>query len=457
MRQLLLLSVLLCFGLHLSLKAQMPMNIQLALQDTLQDLGAGYKFKGLTVAVKNNYGSWASTYGESHAGTPLDTNMLIGIGSNTKTFISVCILKLVQNGQLSLNDSIGTYIPTYPNVNGAVTIKQLLNHTSGIASYTGNQNFWNVFNMNVSKLWSKDEILSFYVTTPSFAPGASWEYSNTNYLIAGLILENKLSKPVHEIIRDSILTPLGMTKTFFPPYETATQTYAHFWSDINGDNLLDEVCDWNSSGNSILPAELNSCADAAGALVSTPSDITRFWSGLMNGQLITKSTLVNEMLQWTSIGGTSSYGLGIFKDIYFGNVVFDHGGTWIGQIHSNVADTTRGIYISVLSNQDSLMNTYTDKVVKALYKTMLSTYPTNTTSVNSTATLTCYPNPVLSTLHLTSDEAIQYVTLHTITGKQVLESEFKNTLDISGLPSGIYLLKAQTEKGMLVKKITKSE
>lgn len=447
----------LCVCFHTSLQAQMPMNIQVELEDTLQDLGAGYHFKGLTVAVKNNYGTWASTYGESHSGTPLDTNMLIGIGSNTKTFISVCMLKLVQSGQIALTDTIGSFFAPYPNVNGAVTIKQILNHTSGIASYTSNTNFWNTFNMNVNKLWSKDEILSQYITAPSFAPGASWEYSNTNFLIAGLILESKLGKPVHQIIRDSILTPLGMTKTFFPPYETATQTYAHFWSDINGDNLLDDVCDWNIPANSILPPEINSSADAAGALVSTPSDITRFWSGLMNGSLISKNTLVNDMLQWTSIGGTTSYGLGIFKDVYFGNVVFDHGGTWVGQIHSNVADTARGIYISVLSNQDSLTNSYTDKVVKALYRIMLTTYPTAVTSNSKTSSVICYPNPASNQLTLLTDQVIRSTTVSTITGTPVLQSGSSTTIDISNLPNGLYILKSITDQGLLITSFTKTE
>lgn len=433
----------------------MPANIITELEDTLQDVGQLYKFRGLNVAVQNEYGTWSSTFGNSYNGVPLDTNMLIGIGSNTKTFISTCILQLVESGQLALTDTLGSLIPSYPQVNGSVTVKQILNHTSGLGDYTGNSAFWAMANSNLSKLWTKDEILQSYVPAPAFSPGASWAYCNTNYIVAGLILELKLAKPIHQIIRDSILTPLGMNETFFPPNETATQPYAHFWSDINGDNLLDDACNWNTAGAGIVPVEFNTCADAAGALVSTPSDITKFWKGLMTEKLISKNNLISNMMQWTNIGGGASYGLGIFKDTYFSNTVFEHGGTWIGQIHSNLADSTRGIYISVLSNQDSLDNDYTMAVVKALYKIMLSTAPTAVASQGLESNLTLYPNPTNDRIHIQSPTAIRKIQVYSFTGDKVYEQESGEPISVANLRRGSYVMQIFTDQDRVVRRFIK--
>ena len=153
MKKFLLLTGLL-FSLLTRTQAQIPANIVAELQDTLTDVGSLYKFRGLNVAVRTNDGVWSSSFGNSGPGIPLDTNMLIGIGSNTKTFVSVCVLQLVQSGQLSLDDTLGMLAPGYANMNPSITLRQILNHTSGIASYTNNNAFWTTANSNLSYLWT---------------------------------------------------------------------------------------------------------------------------------------------------------------------------------------------------------------------------------------------------------------------------------------------------------------
>lgn len=450
-----LLLIGLLFSVLTRNQAQIPANIIAELQDTLTDVGNLYKFRGLNVAVRTNDGVWSSSYGNSGPGIPLDTNMLIGIGSNTKTFVSVCVLKLVQSGQLSLDDTLGMLAPGYPNVNPSITLRQILNHTSGMASYTNNNAFWITANSNLSYLWTKDEILQNYITAPSFAPGASWEYCNTGYTLAGKILELKLGKPIHQIIRDSILTPLGMTKTFFPPEETPNLPYAYFWSDVDGDNVLDLACDWNNNSASIIPVEFNTAANSAGALVSTAADITKFWKALFDGQLLSSTTLNNDMLQFVSIGGNQGYGLGIFKMSYFNNPIFSHGGTWVGQIHSNLADSNRGIYISVLSNQDSLKNSFTENVVRALYRILLTTWPTSTASTTLASGVDIYPNPAKNLIYFRSPDSVNKFELFSATGQPIRINHSENSIDISGLQPGIYYLKLYAERGVLVKSFVK--
>lgn len=426
-----------------SIRAQVPADLQQKLQDTLVHMKNLYHFKGLSASVSyKTAGSWKAALGESANGVNLTTDDLIGIGSNTKTFMAAMMLKLVENGQVHLNDTIGTWISGNPNINGQITIRQLLNHTSGIASYTNSNDFWDSVNVDINRIWTKQEILSKFVTTPSFPVGTNWEYSNTNFILVGLIAEQLVGKPVHQILRDSMLNPLALDHTFFPPYESPTYSFAQVYTDYGAGYTF-----WN------FPFALNSAADAAGAIVSNADDNTKFWKALFNGQIIKKSTLVDSMLHWTPVSSAISYGLGIMKEKYFGNTVFSHGGTWIGQINSNLVDTNRNIFITVLSNQDSLDNEYTDKVVAALYKVMLNYVPTSTFDVNAeNSNLVLYPNPASDNVYVDNHlPDINYISLYDMNGREVCHELVDPSirpiqLNINKLANGMYIIRCGNEQ-----------
>lgn len=447
--------------LHNTINAQLPVSLQTKLQDTLTHIGNRFKFKGLSVAVSyKNSGIWASAFGNSTATQPLTSDMLIGIGSNTKTFVSTIMVKLHENGQLSLDDSIGTWIQGYNNISGSITIRQLLNHTSGLNSYTGNPTFWNDVNTNMSKVWTKQEILTSYINAPSFSPGTSFEYSNTNYILAGLIEEIVTGEPVHSLIRDSILTPNNLNHTFFPPYETVTDTYANFWTDLDGIGAYDDMGNW-ANANALVPKEIQSIANSAGGLVSTATDNVLFWKALMNGQIINKSSLQNEMMsQWKVMQNSPlvHYSLGIMKAKLYGNAAFSHGGTWLGQINSNLIDTGNNIYVTVLSNQDSLQNGYTQLVVNALYKVCLD-YNQNVgvRDYIQDNNLQIFPNPATDILNIKSngDQYISEAILYNQLGKIVrhkkgLNHSKTNQLDISALNQGIYFIRVVRQDGTII-------
>ncbi|PZF72430.1 serine hydrolase [Taibaiella soli] len=438
MRTKLLLLLLTISMLAQRSSAQLPASLQQHLQDTLNHMQALYKFKGLQAAVNyKNIGNWKGSSGVSQDGVPMADNMLIGIGSNTKTFVSAIMLKLYEDGQVNLTDTIGTWIQGYANINGAITIKQILNHTSGIFSYTEDPHFWDSVNLNMNKIWTKEELLHDFVGTPDFAPGASWNYSNTNYIIAGIIEEAITGRQMYQLLRDSIFNPVQLNETFFPPYETVTLPYAHYWTYI-GHNYIEDASPY-------LSEELYSIANSAGGIVSTASDDAKFWQALFNGDIIKKSTLNNEMLQWVNISSTIGYGLGIFRERYLNNTVFDHGGTWVGQINSNLMDTARGIAITVLSNQDSLSNTFTEKVVTALYKVLLTNAPTAVNTINIAASENLfYPNPAKDQLFLKSaDNKTKTVSITSIDGKEVFSRQFNAGqsvhIDLSNFYTGLYI------------------
>lgn len=433
--------------------AQIPAALQTKFHDTLVAMQSKYQFKGLSAAVSfKSLGIWKDAAGISTASTPLSTDMLIGIGSNTKTFVSAMMLKLKEAGKVNLNDTIGKWVSGYPNIKGSITVRQILNHTSGINSYTNNLSTWDSINKDLSRIWTKDEILRKFVQAPSFAPGTSWEYCNTNFIIAALIEEQICGKPIEQVLRDSILTPQGLKHTFFPPYEIATDPYAHLWSDFNGDDILDDVGEYATS--TMLPKEINSIADGAGALVSTAEDNVKFWSALMGGSIIGKSTIVNDLLSWSGFGtSTSEYGLGIFKARYLGNIVFSHGGTWIGQINENLADTGNRIFITVLSNQDSLQNDMVLKVVLALYKVALdySKLSIDDKLITSTASFTLYPNPAKNEVHIyTESNEAKTIRMYDVTGRMVQSvnvpaTEHQVQMALNDFVPGTYIVELVTE------------
>lgn len=451
--------ILLCTALAFTgtVKAQVPAALQLKLQDTLEDMKARYNFKGLSAAVSyKGSGIWKSAVGVSDAATPLKPEMLIGIGSNTKTFVAAMMMKLVDAGKVKLSDTIGTWLSGYENIDGQITIRQVLNHTSGLNNYTNNALTWDSVGKDLFRLWTKEEILRKFVLAPSFAPGKSWEYSNTNYIIAGMIEEQISGVPVHQLIRDSILAPNMLLHTFFPPYETVTDPYAHLWMDWDGDDVLDDVGEYGSS--TILPKEINSLPDAAGAMVSTAEDNVKFWEALMKGKIISKPVLRNEFLRGTGFGSpTNDYGLGImiYKYSGFSNVSFMHGGTWLGQINENLSDTANDMYITVLSNQDSLKNDYVGLVVLALYKTMLNYKPTAIPEQASvTASVQLYPNPATDRLYIGKLPAGKN-TIRILNTAGMLIRAFDEEgsaspfgIDLSGFADGQYLLQLSGENGL---------
>lgn len=417
MKKVLLVVLFLCARNIIS--AQLPTGIQARLQDTLNALYHQYNFKGLSVAVSyKDFGVWTAAAGVSDEQTNLSPDHLIGIGSNTKTFISALLLKLSEHNQINLNDTIGTWVSGFPNINGAITIKQLLNHTSGIADYLENQAITDSLNVNPDRFWQRNELLQL-TPVPYFNPGASIEYSNTNYLLAGYIAEEVTGRPIHELLRDSIYVPAGLQHSYFPPFEPVTDQYAGFWTDLTGDDVLDNGMNWNQPG-SILPVNINTVARDAGAIVATAADVVLFWRALLEGNIISMQTLNTKMFQPSGFGNQNSdYGMGVFMEKYRGNRTFSHGGTWIGQINSNMNDTLNDIYIAVLSNQDSLDNDYTQRVVEALYDVLYNTQTTSTTDLSTQRKIALFPNPTSGNISISGLMGKETITIYSSIGKQL--------------------------------------
>jgi len=307
-----LFSIFLCIGILLSpsvLSQQFNANLAAKLQQTLDTQLAAYpETKGVSASIYYpGQGIWTGASGVSYAGHPITTDMEFGIASNSKLFTAVAVMKLVENNILHLNDQLKVWLPKYTNVDSSITIRQLLNHTSGIADIFNNASMAFIA-AHPAHQFTVAEVMA-YVGPKVFTKGTTTGYSNTNYFLAGLIVQSATGQHVSKIIRDSVLTPLQLDSTFFDGQETVLGTIAHPWQ--NGVDVF------NVSRNA-----LNTFGGPAGSIFSTSGEMAQWYHALLSGQILNQSSLT----ELTTFVSPDNYGLGITKFSVGGRTLWGHGG-----------------------------------------------------------------------------------------------------------------------------------
>jgi D-alanyl-D-alanine carboxypeptidase len=325
--------------------------------------------KGASAAILvPRVGLWKRTYGFSHANVPINTNMAMTIGSNTKTYIGVLMLKLQELNLLNINDTIGKWIINKPYVNGKVTIKQLLNHTSGFGDFSFNPNFINAIKVDLNKIWNPEEVYPFFEPPYFTPPGSNHTYSDQNYFLAGMIIKAVTQKPVEKALREYILTPYNLPNTVYYPFEPTTLTIPHSWSaDFNSNNTFEDLV--ATYGYTIKP--FCSADNAAGGMLSTAEENVRFWNLITSGKILTPSSYYQfKDFVDTDIPG-QGYGLGIVRQINGLNsrTVYFHDGYVPGSINTNAVDRETGVCFSILTNQDLKRNLV--NITSALHKVII--------------------------------------------------------------------------------------
>ena len=248
-----------------------------AFQGVLDDSRAAAGFPGVIAQVATPAGTWTGTSGTAGAGRsePPTSSDLTRIGSLTKTMTATVLLQLVEEGTLSLDETIGTYVPGVPNGDNA-TLLQLADMTSGIPSYTASDAVVSKYFADPEYAWSPQELVDAVKPLPAdFAPGEGWAYSNTNYVLLGMVIEQVLDQPIDAVFDERLFEPLGMSDTSFPGGSTEI-----------GDPHLDGSTDQNQPpGQSVDSTNWNpSFAFTAGAVISTLDDLTKWAHALFTGE-----------------------------------------------------------------------------------------------------------------------------------------------------------------------------
>lgn len=441
MKKLLFLFVI-TIGFYSVADAQLNGAFSQRLDDVFDSVCNRFKIKGVTASiVVPGQGIWERTHGISHPGTPITKDMYMGIGSNTKTYFSVLMLKLQEQGKLDLDDTIGQWIQ-HQHVPGSITIRQLLNHTSGLYSFTSNPDMNNYILPDFTRVWPPDSVLNL-VKAPVAAPGGAWDYCNTNYLLAGLIIRSVTGKTMQQALRDEILTPQGLSETYLFPQETPPGTIPHSWSaNLSGTGTHQDLVVVHSYSHNAM----FSLATSAGAIMATAKDNALFWDKLMSGQILNSSSMA-EFETTVPIAMGQGYGLGVFTlNSFNGRTIVSHGGTNIGFINDNIHDKTSGVSIVMLTNQDSIGNNILlGYCISALHKATIQYTDVQEQSL-SVKNVMVYPNPARHQLKIdVTNGSAEKIVLYDMTGRAVLTAQLQsgeNRMSLANVSSGTYILNA---------------
>ncbi|HEV7950111.1 MAG TPA: serine hydrolase domain-containing protein [Glaciihabitans sp.] len=300
----------------------------------------------------------------------------VRIASNTKMYVAVVVLQLVEEGLVELDAPIETYLPGLLRGTGidgtAITVRQLLQHTSGLPEYADKVAADAFAAQNV--YISPRDMLDVALERPAnFAPGEQWQYSNTNYLTLGLLVERLTERPLAEQIHDRIVKPLNLKHTYLPtPGEREIRGEHPSGYHVTTEGELREI-------TTMDPA----FGWAAGAMVASPSELNRFMQAVLGGELLSESSLTEmqtDVFAGDELWPEATYGLGLQSyPLSCGGVAWGHGGDIPGlQTRNAVGPDGTAVTIAVtalpwavvdMTDEEKLMEQY-KIVVDALDATL---------------------------------------------------------------------------------------
>ena len=285
---------------------------------------------GAAMAIFSDDGWWYSAKGFSRIEdkTPMRICNLQFLQSIAKTYHAVAILKLYEEGKIQLDKPMTNYLPEKFSscVSDAekITVKMLLNHTSGIPEYNFNPNYVTQLLQNPEYSYTGEDYLKFIEGMPlDFEPGSHYSYRNTNYVLLAIILD-KLTGDHAKYIEDEIFKPLGLSNTFYrnsPNYLNRPKLVNSYW-DRHGTGVVENATYLQRSN------VMNMIGDDG--IVTTPLEAIKFLKGLVEGKLLSKNTL-DLMKNWVNRdNGEPAYGLGLSYVKINGIVAYGHSGGGIG-------------------------------------------------------------------------------------------------------------------------------
>ncbi|MEU4724942.1 serine hydrolase domain-containing protein [Nonomuraea dietziae] len=263
------------------------------------------KVPGVIVGLSaSGKGAYVRAFGvaDKAAGAPMKPDLYMRIGSETKTFTVTALLELVDQGKVGLDDPIAKYVDEVPN-GDRITLRDLAGMRSGLFNYSDDEAFFKALIANPQRPFTPQELLAYSFKRPvQFQPGAQFQYSNTNIILLGLVVEKAGGLPLHEFIQRNVLDPAGLRHTVFPTDAAFSNPHAHGYTNQTASGAVADATDWNPSWGW-----------AAGAMISNLQDLQTWARVLATGTLLTPKTQAERLRTGsTAIPGTG-YGLDIFN------------------------------------------------------------------------------------------------------------------------------------------------
>ncbi|MFH9060263.1 serine hydrolase domain-containing protein [Streptomyces coeruleorubidus] len=286
-------------------------------------------FTGVQLRVHDERGEWVGSAGVGRLGESAEppTDGHCRIGSNTKTFIATLVLQLVAEGRIGLDTPAEEYLPGL-GLDRRITVRMLLQHTSGVFNFTGEFHDDGTFTPGIPvtgrewvdnrfKTYRPEELVRLALSKPArFEPGTDWSYSNTNYVLAKLLIEKVAGCSLAEEMQRQILDPLGLSGTVAPyTRQEVPEPHAHAYYRYEDEDGRQKTVDVTRQNPSWI--------SGGGDMISTTQDLHTFISALMRGKLL-PAPLLAEMCKPHPKAG---YGLGVFvQDTERGGTIITHNG-----------------------------------------------------------------------------------------------------------------------------------
>jgi D-alanyl-D-alanine carboxypeptidase len=344
-----------------------------ALTQRLGSLRATYGMPGVSAAILFPDGTmWRATSGfaDVAAKRRLTADTEFAIASISKTFLAALILTLVEDGRLDLETSVTTYLPDLA-IDPLITVHQLLDHTSGLHDYFYDPEIDAALLADRTRAWTAQEALS-YVGKPYFKPGKGWHYSNTNYVVLGLLAESVGGAPLAEQLRTRFLLPLGLDHTHYQGVERPLGPIARAYRFSGPGLRLPPIP--LSDGSNIVPfTSVVTAAGSAGSLASTADDLVTWAKALYGGSVLSPASLAAmtaDVAVTAPFKPSIPYGLGVQAATIDGRPSLGHSGRLLGSRTVVRWLPEQGIAIAVLTNQS---RNDPNLVARALLRVLLGT------------------------------------------------------------------------------------
>lgn len=316
-------------------------------QAKLDEARAAAKFPGATVGFvlpDGRSGAVSSGFADLEAGTPLKPSDRMLAGSIGKTFVAAVALELVQEGRLNLDEKIERRLgrePWFGRLPNAqeITLRMLLNHSSGIQNHVENGNFWKALFKEHDREIKYEELIAYVLDKkPLFPAGKGFKYADTNYILAGMIIERATGRTLYDEITRRFLKPLKLDRTIPSNSVTLPEVANGYFQNrpviVGGRFIVNPQWEW-----------------AGGGFASTAEDLARWARALYAGGVLEKKSL-DEMLQSTRTGEGEQYGLGVEIVQSKWGKAYGHGGEFPGYLSDVRYYPSYGIAVAVMVNSD---------------------------------------------------------------------------------------------------------
>jgi D-alanyl-D-alanine carboxypeptidase len=290
---------------------QLTSAVKERLDDAVQGVMREADVPGVTVGLWTpDRGSYVRSFGvaDQRDGRSMAADLSMRIGSETKTFTVTALLQLADRGRVGLDDPIAKYVDGVPN-GSRITLRQLAGMRSGLFNYTRDETFNKALTSDPRRSFTPRELLGYAFGHPAlFPPGEKFDYSNTNLVLLGLVVEKAGGLPLRDFIRKNVLAPAGLDHSVFPADAAFPVPHAQGYTDQTASGKVEDAADWNPSW-----------AWAAGAMISDLRDLRAWARTVATGTLPDGGTLVSPAVQKQRLTTPSppdpgaGYGLGLFN------------------------------------------------------------------------------------------------------------------------------------------------